>query len=56
VSQDGRLLRYRKRCPKCGRADRDVTTVRLATGKAWISWFFCPDCRKTRRVDIQEVG
>jgi hypothetical protein len=56
VSQDGCLLKYRKQCVKCGRADRDVTTVRLTTGKAWVSWFFCPHCRKTRRVNIQEVG
>jgi hypothetical protein len=56
VSQDGCLLKYRKQCVKCGRADRDVTTVRLTTGKAWVSWFFCSHCRKTRRIDIQEVG
>lgn len=55
VSQDGEVMRYRKRCSVCCHADASVTTARLRPGTTR-GQYFCPKCKKSRQVEIQVVG
>ena len=54
VSQDGEMVRYRKKCSRCGYEDVCRSTMKITQG-ATRERFFCPKCRKTGEVVIQGV-
>jgi hypothetical protein len=54
LSQDGTMVRYRKRCGKCGHQDTSVTTMQIQPGLVRVH-FFCPKCRKSQQVEVQGV-
>jgi hypothetical protein len=53
-SQDGLVLRYRKKCLRCGYADTSMATMSIRSGVTRGN-FFCPKCRKSQQVEIQAV-
>jgi hypothetical protein len=53
-SQDGKYVRFRKKCIKCGCEDRGMTTMGIRTGTTRLS-FFCPKCKKLHPVEITGV-
>jgi hypothetical protein len=52
VSQDGRDVRYRKKCTKCGQEDSSTSRMPIRHGTTRMG-FFCPKCRKLMQVEIQ---
>jgi hypothetical protein len=52
LSQDGKDVRFRKKCVKCGQEDRSRTTMPIRPGTMRVG-FFCPKCRKLQPVLIQ---
>jgi hypothetical protein len=54
-SQDGRVVRFKKKCPKCGHEDPSRGTLPIRPGMTRAS-FFCRKCRKSRQVEIQGIG
>lgn len=50
--QDGKTVRYTKKCTKCGKLDRSVSTATIMPG-TMRSGFFCPKCRRRIPVEIQ---
>lgn len=54
ISQDGEMVRYRKKCSRCGYEDVCRSTMRITQG-ATRENFFCPKCRKRSEVIIQGV-
>lgn len=50
--QDGKTVRYTKKCTKCGKLDRSVSTATIVPG-TMRSGFFCPKCRRRMPVEIQ---
>ena len=54
LSQDGTVVRFRKKCGKCGRQDTSVTTMQIQPGCSRAN-FFCPKCRKSQPVEVQGV-
>ena len=54
MSQDGVVLRYRKKCLRCGYADTSITTMPIRKGSTRVN-FFCRKCRKMRQVEIQGI-
>lgn len=55
LTQDGEVVRYRKKCDKCGAEDSCTRAVTIKSGPA-IDRFFCPHCRKLGRVEIRGVS
>jgi hypothetical protein len=55
LSQDGQVVRYRKRCVKCGQVDTSVATALIRHGITRAD-FYCPKCRKTHPVEIHGTG
>lgn len=55
MSQDGVVLRYRKKCLRCGYADTSLATVPIRSGVTR-GTFFCPKCKKSQQVEIQGVN
>jgi GYF domain 2 len=53
-SQDGLVLRYRKKCLRCGYADTSLATMAIRSGVTRGN-FFCPKCRKSQQVEVQAV-
>jgi hypothetical protein len=49
--QDGRTVRYLKKCTTCGKEDRSTSTATIVRG-AMRSGFFCPRCRRRRPVEM----
>jgi hypothetical protein len=52
LSQDGKDVRFRKKCIKCGQEDRSRTTMPIRPGTTRVG-FYCPKCRKLQPVLIQ---
>jgi hypothetical protein len=52
VSQDGTYVRFRKSCTTCGHNETSISSMRIVTGMARLS-FYCNKCRKLRNVTIQ---
>jgi hypothetical protein len=48
------VVRFRKKCSKCGRQDTSVTTMQIQPGCSRAN-FFCPKCRKSQPVEVQGV-
>jgi ribosomal protein S27AE len=55
LSQDGLVLRYRKKCLRCGYADTSMATTPIRNGVTR-GTFFCPKCKKSQQVEIQAVS
>jgi hypothetical protein len=55
LSQDGTVVRFRKRCMKCGKEDNSVTTMQIPPGFVRVT-FFCPKCKKSQQVEVQGVN
>lgn len=51
TSQDGKEVRFRKKCIKCGTEDRGKSMMPLRPGTTRTS-FFCPNCRRLHPVEI----
>lgn len=49
--QDGKTVRYLKRCTTCGKEDRSTSTAVIVPG-AMRFGFFCPKCRRRRAVEM----
>ncbi len=54
ISQDGEMVRYRKKCSRCGYEDVCRSTMKITQGVTREN-FFCPKCRKMGEVVIQGV-
>jgi hypothetical protein len=54
LSQDGAVVRYRKKCLKCGFDDRNATTMPIRGGVTRVN-FFCPKCRKNQQIEVHGV-
>lgn len=52
LSQDGKDVRVRKKCIKCGQDDRATTTLAIRPGAARTT-FYCPRCKKLQPVEVQ---
>jgi hypothetical protein len=55
MGQDGQVVRYRKKCVKCGHVDTSVATALIRYGLTRAD-FYCPKCRKTQPVEIHGTG
>jgi ribosomal protein S27AE len=55
ASQDGDVVKYRKKCLRCGYVDNSMTTMRIRSGVTRLN-FFCPKCKKNQQVEVQGVG
>ena len=51
VDQNGTDVKYRKKCTTCGREDSCVNSMPIKQGTTALE-FFCPKCRKVRRLEI----
>jgi hypothetical protein len=52
VSQDGKVVRFRKKCTACGHEDSSWGTQPITVG-VMRAGFFCPKCRKHREVQLR---
>jgi hypothetical protein len=50
--QDGKTVRFTKKCTKCGKQDRSTSTATIVAGTMRFG-FFCPKCRRRQPVEIQ---
>lgn len=50
--QDGKTVRFTKKCTKCGKQDRSTSTAIIVAGTMRFG-FFCPKCRRRMPVEIQ---
>jgi hypothetical protein len=51
VHQDGKTVKVRKKCIKCGFENTSRTTLPIRVGVMRMS-FFCPKCRRLQPVEI----
>jgi hypothetical protein len=51
TAQDGKEVRFRKKCVTCGTEDRGKSMMPLRPGTTRTS-FFCPSCRRLKPVEI----
>jgi hypothetical protein len=54
TSKGGLVVKYGKKCLKCGYADTKLTTTPIQRGIRRTN-FICPRCKKSQRVEIQGV-
>jgi hypothetical protein len=54
-AQDGKVVRYRKQCLRCGYLDTSMTTMPIRAGVTRVN-FFCPKCRKSQQTEVTGVG
>lgn len=54
TSQDGEIVRYRKKCIKCGHKDSSDTVTPIQNGLTRVA-FFCPTCKKLREATIEGI-
>lgn len=50
--QDGKTVRFTKKCVTCGKQDRSTSTATIVAGTMRFG-FFCPKCRRRQQVEIQ---
>lgn len=50
--QDGKTVRFTKRCVTCKKEDRSTSTATIVAGTMRFG-FFCPKCRRRQPVGIQ---
>jgi ribosomal protein S27AE len=54
-SQDGKVVKFRKICLRCGYADTSMTTMPIRKGTTRVN-FFCPKCRKSQQSEVTGAG
>jgi hypothetical protein len=54
VSQDGKYVRFRKKCTACQHEDSSWGTMAILPGTMRTT-FYCPNCRKSREVLLRGV-
>jgi DNA-directed RNA polymerase subunit M/transcription elongation factor TFIIS len=54
TSQDGAVMRFKKKCVKCAHEDTSLTTLQIPSGSMRMS-YFCPKCRKNQPIEISGV-
>ena len=54
VSQDGAMMKIKKKCGICGRGDTSVTSLAIPSGCARMG-YYCPKCRKNQPIEIQGI-
>lgn len=54
LSQDGAIVRFKKKCGKCNHEDTSLTTLQIPSGTARLN-YYCPKCRKNHPIEIQGV-
>jgi hypothetical protein len=54
VSQDGRIVQYRKKCTICGHEDPARSRAIIRPGSMTVS-FYCRKCRKSRAVAMTAI-
>jgi len=54
LSQDGAMMRFKKKCGKCNHEDTSLTTLQIPSGTARLN-YYCPKCRKNHPIEIQGV-
>lgn len=52
TGQDGKTVRFLKKCTTCGKMDRSTSSALIVCG-TMRSGFFCPKCKRRRAVEIQ---
>jgi len=52
TGQDGKTVRFLKKCTTCGKQDRSTSSATIVRG-TMRSGFFCPTCKRRRPVEIQ---
>lgn len=52
ISQDGKLVKFKKKCPDCGHEDAAYGTAKFAVGNLSVA-FFCPKCKRQRHGEIR---
>jgi hypothetical protein len=55
LGQDGVEVKYRKKCPVCGREDNHRSTAKIPLG-ILRNTFYCPTCRRVQMVEIVGAG
>jgi ribosomal protein S27AE len=55
LSQNGVVVRYRKKCLRCGYVDTSVTSMQIKPGVTRVR-FNCPKCSKSQEIVIHCVG
>jgi GYF domain 2 len=51
VGQDGKTVKFRMKCTKCGSEDRSWKTLPITRGTIRAN-YYCPKCRKMRQVEL----
>lgn len=51
VGQDGKTVKFRKKCTTCGFEDSSWKCIPITRGTSRHS-FYCPKCRKSRQVEV----
>lgn len=51
VSQDGKTVKFRKKCIDCGHQDSSWSNMIIRTGSMRVA-YFCPKCKKRREVEM----
>ena len=51
VGQDGKTVKFRKKCTTCGYEDSSWKTMPITRGTTRVA-FFCPKCRKQRHAEV----
>lgn len=51
TGQDGKTVRFMKKCTTCGKMDRSTSSAVIVCG-TMRSGFFCPKCKRRRPVEI----
>jgi len=54
-SQDGAVVKFRKKCLRCGYMDTSMTTMPIPNGHLRVN-FFCPKCKKNQQTEVHGVG
>jgi hypothetical protein len=52
MGQDGKTVRYMKKCLTCGKEDRNTSTAAIVRGTMKFS-FFCSKCCRQRTAELQ---
>lgn len=51
VGQDGKTVKFRKKCTTCGQEDSSYKSIAISRGTTRVS-FYCPKCRRAQAVEI----
>jgi hypothetical protein len=54
-SQDGTVVKFRKKCLRCGYMDTSLSTMPIPNGHVRVN-FFCPKCKKNQQTEVHGVA